>query len=128
MGISNPSEGPSPSLRAEVNDVVLVAAGAIPGALLRWQLDNTLIANLIGCLLIGVINAHRPPRPRLMLLAGIGFCGSITTFSSWILELFATIESSGLLAGLHQLGAGLGGGLAAVALGMGLGLGLGLRR
>jgi len=64
--------------RRELLDLSLVAAGAIPGALLRWHLPHLLIANLLG---------WPGARPRLMLCGGIGFCGSLTSFSSWMLQL-----------------------------------------
>ncbi len=120
-----------PTLAMELGELALVAAGAIPGALLRWQLETVghhwvgglrgaaesdLIANLLGSFCIGVLIAIRPPRPRLMLLAAIGFCGSLTTFSSWMLELaraFARGHSSDALAVV--LVSMLGGLLAVVA-------------
>ena len=89
-------------LRRELTDLALVAGGAIPGALLRWRLglqapdglsslapwlDGTLLANLLGCLLIGVLVAQPPRRARLFLWGGIGFSGSLTTFSTWMLQL-----------------------------------------
>lgn len=61
--------------------------GAVPGALLRWLLQTDPLVNLLGCLVIGVVSGSDPPRPRAMLLVGIGFCGSLTTFSGWILAL-----------------------------------------
>ena len=85
-------------LRRESRDLALVAGAAIPGALLRWQLELVaeratspglraltgadLLANLLGCLLIGMVLAQPPRRARLYLWGGIGFCGSLTTFSS----------------------------------------------
>ncbi len=64
-----------------------MALGAVPGALLRWLLQADPLANLLGCLVIGIVSGSEPPRPRAMLLVGIGFCGSLTTFSGWILAL-----------------------------------------
>lgn len=97
----------------EIGALALVAAGAIPGALLRWQLgDQILVANLLGCLLIGMISVVASGRPRWLLWGAIGFCGSLTTFSSWMLELNR--------AGLPVLASHLGGGLAALLLGQAL--------
>ena len=88
---------PARSLHGDLRDLGLVAAGAIPGALLRWRLEGIgtagvgglrglveadFVANMVGCLLIGVVLAQANRRKRLMLWAGIGFCGSLTTFSS----------------------------------------------
>jgi len=75
--------------RRELLDLFLVAAGAIPGALLRWHLPQLLFANLLGCFLLGLLVGWPGTRPRLMLWGGIGFCGSLTSFSSWMLQLAA---------------------------------------
>tara|TARA_B100000674_G_scaffold98358_1_gene71163 strand:- start:313 stop:717 length:405 start_codon:yes stop_codon:yes gene_type:complete len=78
-----------PSLQLEVQELLLVGAGAVPGALLRWQLalnlgDQNLLVNVLGAGLLGFL-AGLPAAPRRQLLLGIGFCGSLTTFSSWML-------------------------------------------
>lgn len=119
-------------LRRELRDLALVAGGAIPGALLRWQLELVakthggslraisaadLLANLIGCLLIGMLLAQPPRRARLYLWGGIGFCGSLTTFSSWMLELVRAMENGQPLDALLVLAVSLIGGLALVQLG-----------
>jgi fluoride exporter len=119
-------------LRRELRDFALVAGGAIPGALLRWQLELVakthggslraitaadLLANLIGCLLIGMLLAQPPRRARLYLWGGIGFCGSLTTFSSWMLELVRAMENGQPLDALLVLAVSLIGGLALVQLG-----------
>lgn len=138
------SPGPwKPLLRGEVRDLVLVAAGAIPGALLRWQLEQIghqavgglrgltaadLLANLIGCLLIGVLTSQPPGSQRLYLWAGIGFCGSLTTFSSWMLQLAEVLRRGSTPAALAVLLVSLGAGLALVVLGSALGRRLGARR
>lgn len=64
-----------------------MALGAVPGALLRWLLHLDPVANLLGCLVIGISTGLHPPRPRLVLLVAIGFCGALTTFSGWIAAL-----------------------------------------
>ena len=92
-------------------ELLLVALGAGPGALLRWVLHCDPIANLLGCLLIGLASNQKPPRPRLMLLLGIGFCGALTTFSGWILALATALQqrsTASLLALLLELGVGIG--------------------
>ena len=110
-------------LRFELKALALVASGAVPGALVRWQLVErlgpqiggasaaNLLANLAGCLLLGFLSGPMPYRTPLMLLLGIGFCGSLSTFSGWILDL----------ASLQHRGQGLGG-LALVLTSLGLGL------
>ena len=126
----------NPHLRRELRDLALVAGGAIPGALLRWQLELVaasatspglraltgadLLANLIGCLLIGMLLGQPPQRSRLYLWGGIGFCGSLTTFSSWMLELVHLLDRGQLLEAFLVLAVSVLGGLALVRLGYGL--------
>jgi CrcB protein len=99
-----------PPLPGRAGELLLVALGAIPGAWLRWGLHCDPLANLLGCLLIGLVSGQRPARPRLMLLLGIGFCGALTTFSGWILALASALGQGpgpALLTLLLQLPVGL---------------------
>lgn len=91
----------SPGLRAPV----AVALGAIPGALGRYYLGNslanvagmpnfpiaTLGVNLLGCFLLGLFVALTlkkwPVSPEIRLMVVTGFIGSFTTFSSYELDL-----------------------------------------
>ena len=113
------------TLRQELTELVLVATGAVPGAVLRWQLgvywaDQDLIANVAGACLLGVL-AGLPPQPRRQLLVGIGFCGSLTTFSSWMVNSVKLLASGHWAAALGLIGLTLGLGLGAAAVGFGLG-------
>jgi len=126
----------SRSLRGDLRDLALVAAGAIPGALLRWRLEAIgtaavgvlrglvgadFIANMLGCLLLGLVLAQSKRRQRLILWAGIGFCGSLTTFSSWMLQLARALRAGRAWDSLLVLVVSLLGGLVLVALGHRLG-------
>lgn len=130
------SAPPSRSLHGDLRDLALVAAGAIPGALLRWRLEGIgaagvgglrglveadFIANMLGCLLLGLVLAQSTQRKRLILWAGIGFCGSLTTFSSWMLQLARALRAGQAWDSLLVLVASLLGGLVVVALGHALG-------
>ncbi len=88
------------NLGNEIRQLLLVALGAIPGALLRWQAvvqlapvlpfataGADLVVNLIGAALLGYLVAPPAIAPGLLLALGIGFCGSLTTFSSWMLDM-----------------------------------------
>ena len=115
----------SPSLGREFAELALVACGAVPGAVLRWQLgvhwaDQDLMANVAGALLLGVL-AGLPTRPRRQLLIGIGFCGSLTTFSSWMVNSVKFMADGHWAAALGLIGLTLGLGLGAAAVGFGLG-------
>jgi CrcB protein len=91
-------------LRFELVELLLVAAGAVPGALLRWQAElrlgpllggapwAQLLVNLTGCLVLGLLAGPIPWRTPLVLCLGIGFCGALTTFSSWMLNLVRLAE------------------------------------
>ncbi|MEB3170177.1 MAG: CrcB family protein [Synechococcaceae cyanobacterium] len=105
--------------RRELGDLALVAAGAIPGALLRRWLPDLLLANLLGCLLLGLLVGAAGARPRLLLWGGIGFCGSLTSFSSWILALTALPVASPAVVGAVLVP--LVGGMAAFFAGRALG-------
>ena len=114
-----------PSLRLELQELLLVGAGAVPGALLRWQLalhlgDQNLLVNVMGAALLGLL-AGLPAAPRRQLLIGIGFCGSLTTFSSWMLAAMKQLSSGDWAAALGLIGLTLGLGLGAAALGFSLG-------
>lgn len=110
---------PARSRRREALDLALVAVGAIPGALLRWRLGDLLLANLLGCLLLGVLLGLPGSRPRLMLWGGIGFCGSLTSFSSWMAQLAALPPLAG--DALRNLLLPLAGGVVALLAGRRLG-------
>ena len=109
------------TLGQELTELVLVACGAVPGAVLRWQLgeqlaDQDLIANVAGALILGLL-AGLPSRPRRQLLLGIGFCGSLTTFSSWMVNSVKLIAAGEWLAALGLIALTLGLGLGAAAIG-----------
>jgi CrcB protein len=91
------------------------ASGASAGALLRWWLGaqlnslfpavppGTLVANLLGSYVIGLAIAFFatypaiPPEWRLFVITG--FCGGLTTFSTFSAELVALLQQGrGLVA------------------------------
>jgi CrcB protein len=121
-------------LRFELRELLLVALGAMPGALLRWQAGvqlgpwlggsagADLLVNVVGSFVLGFLAGPIPRRTGLLLLVGIGFCGSLTTFSSWVLDVVTLLEGSRPIAA---------GGLVLVSLVLGLaaaGLGLAISR
>ena len=79
------------------NYFFLISIGAVPGALLRWEIDEIMIVNIIGCFFLGLVHSI-PARNRLKLILGFGFCGSLTTFSGWSLQLFTLLNQ-----GLYEL-------------------------
>ena len=113
------------ALTFELQELLLVALGAVPGALLRWQLalhlaDQNLVANTLGSALLGFV-AGLPAAPRRQLLLGVGFCGSLTTFSSWMLDAVRQLGVGEIKSAAGLIGLTLGLGLGAAALGFQLG-------
>ena len=95
-------------------NILLISLGAVMGALLRWGIGlllnplfssvafGTLIANWLGCFLIGIAMG-------LSLLFITGFLGSFTTFSSFSAELSEKLligkyGEAAFTLGLHLLG------------------------
>ena len=110
------------SLRKDLSELLLVALGAVPGAVMRWQIgshlhDNNVIVNVFGAFVLGWL-VGLPLRPKRQLLVGIGFCGSLTTFSSWMVNCVSFIAQGDWLAALGLIGLTLGLGLGAAALGL----------
>ena len=79
------------------NNFFLVSLGAVPAAILRWQIDDTYIVNIVGCFLLGLINSSAIGK-RYKFALGFGFCGSLTTFSGLSFQLFKLINQ-----GLYKL-------------------------
>ncbi len=92
--------------------VLAISIGAAGGALLRWQLGvrmnsvlpllplGTLAANLIGGYIIGLAVAYLAEAPNLApewrLFIITGFCGGLTTFSTFSAEVVARIQQGQL--------------------------------
>ena len=74
-----------------MNNFIIISVLAILAAILRWQIDQILIVNIIGCFLLGFINSLTISK-RYKLIFGFGFCGSLTTFSGWSFQLFELIK------------------------------------
>ena len=118
----------TPALGTELQELLLVGVGAVPGALLRWQFglvlhDRDVVVNVLGSLILGLL-LGLPYRPRIQLLVGIGFCGSLTTFSSWMVNSVDLIASGQRLEALGLIGMTLGLGLGGAALGLLIGRGI----
>lgn len=93
--------------------IAAIAIGAAIGALLRWHLGarlnalfptippGTLAANLIGAYVIGLAIAFFAAYPGLSpewrLLIITGFCGGLTTFSTFSAEVTTLLQQGELL-------------------------------
>ena len=92
--------------------IAAISLGAAIGALLRWTLGlklnslmpsippGTLAANVIGGYVVGVAVAffadapEIPPEWRLLVITG--FCGGLTTFSTFSAEVVALLQQGQL--------------------------------
>ena len=88
--------------------IAAIAIGAALGALLRWQLGaklnnlfptippGKLVANLIGAYVIGLgiafFATYSAISPEWRLLVITGFCGGLTTFSTFSAEITALLQ------------------------------------
>ena len=90
-------------------EFIFLAVGSVIGAFLRYKITespllfnalplNVLIVNIIGAFILGmfvIVSEQWNLDGRYSLLAAIGFCGSLTTMSSFALD------SSNLLVNHH---------------------------
>ena len=115
------------SVHPRLLELGLVGIGAVPGALIRWQAAglyfagaNNVSVNVIGALVLGLI-VGRKLEARWQLLIGTGFCGSLTTFSSWMVDCVTLMGEGKSAQALGLIGITLGLGLGFGAFGLMLG-------
>jgi fluoride exporter len=118
-------------------DVLVICLGAIVGANARYFISRyaaqvlgpvfpygTLFINVVGSLIVGFFVVWTSQRvlvdPRWRLLLVVGFCGSLTTFSSYAFESMAFFENGQWLLTVTNIFSNnllcLGGALAGMAL------------
>jgi CrcB protein len=115
--------------------IVAISVGSSLGALLRWWLGTqlnthfpaippgTLAANLIGGYIIGVavalfaIYANVPAEWRLFVITG--FCGGLTTFSTFSAEVVLQLQQGRTMWALGVAAAHLVGSVAMTLAGVG---------
>ena len=115
-----------------------VAIGAAIGAPARYLTDRlvqerhessfpwgTFTVNVAGSLLLGVLGGAGPRLPAAVYAAvGTGFCGALTTYSTFGFETLRLFEERARLYAAVYLTASLGAGFGAVALGWAAGTAL----
>jgi CrcB protein len=112
---------------------LLVIAGALVGAPLRLLADRvavarrgrgsvlgTLTVNVAGSAVLGALLGLRDVSPAVLALVGTGFCGTLTTFSTFGYDVVRLVEERVVLRALAYLVASLVLGLGAAAAGYAL--------
>ncbi|MFJ9384832.1 fluoride efflux transporter FluC [Peribacillus sp. NPDC101481] len=114
-----------------LKSIFAVGFGGAAGAILRYCVIlnaghsffpfGTLLINIVGSFLLGMINGYFAAKKKslVFLVLGSGFCGGFTTMSTFSQEVVNLLQTSLPLAGLY-LGATLLFGLVAGFLGLGL--------
>ena len=103
---------------------LFVALGGALGAVCRHLVDthierarvDTLVVNVLGSLLLGFVLAA-PLGESAVALAGTGFCGAFTTFSSFAFETVRLAETGDPRRALGNAAVNLAGAVAAVLVG-----------
>ncbi|MBU0655994.1 MAG: fluoride efflux transporter CrcB [Gammaproteobacteria bacterium] len=107
--------------------IFAIAIGAVLGALLRWQLGvrlnslfpllppGTLVANMVGGYIIGLAIAFFAQSPNIApewrLLVITGFCGALTTFSTFSAETMTLLQAGRLWWAMGEIAAHVTGSL-----------------
>jgi fluoride exporter len=113
---------------------LLVVAGALVGAPLRLLADRiavarrgratglgTLTVNVVGSAVLGFVVGAASAPSWVMALVGTGFCGSLTTFSTFGYDVVRLVEEKVAGRAMLYLAATLALGVGAAAAGYGLG-------
>ena len=117
-------------------EALLVGLGAIPGAWLRLKLVNhfepmlpkkhwgTFFVNVVACFALGLVlalNETCSASTGIALLIGVGFLGSLSTFSTFAVELLNELRAGHVLAAAGLALISIVAGVLAAATGYGLG-------
>ena len=126
----------SNAVAGSASEALLVGLGAIPGAWLRLKVVNhfqpmvpkkhwgTFIVNVVACFALGLVlalNETCTASTGIALLMGVGFFGSLSTFSTFAVELLNELRTGHALNALLLALASIGAGLLVSAVGYGLG-------
>ena len=104
----------------------MVFLGSGIGGVCRWALSGwlngqhpygTLLCNILGCFLLGLLTKLSPGDTQMKLLLTTGFCGGFTTFSTFMNESFFMLRGGQLIVALSYMVASLVLGLACVWIG-----------
>ena len=117
-------------------EALLVGLGAVPGAWLRLKIVNhfepilpqthwgTFFVNVTACFALGLVLAlyeSCSASTGIILLIAVGFFGSLSTFSTFVVELLKELRSGQTITAFFLAVASIGFGLLACMVGFGLG-------
>lgn len=119
----------------QLQALLLVGAGGALGSMLRYSATmligrefpyGTLLVNVLGSLLMGMLAAWQPEKLHpLRLLLGVGILGGFTTFSAFSLDTITLFQRGETLQAVAYVGASVFISLLALASGMLLMKGIG---
>ena len=120
-----------------VREALLVSLGAVPGAWLRLKTVNhfqpmvpkkhwgTFIVNVVACFALGLVFAldqNCTASQGITLLIGVGFFGSLSTFSTFSVELLNELRVGHLASALILAVGSIVAGVLAASFGYHLGM------
>ncbi|MGH3417108.1 MAG: fluoride efflux transporter FluC [Actinocrinis sp.] len=137
IGSADRSDTPGRRPAAGLRVVAAVAVGGFLGGLARYEIGSaaptahgsfpatTFAINVAGsfilALLVVFVQDIRPSAAYLRPLLGTGFCGALTTFSTWMVDTDRLLGAGHLGTAAADLFGSLAAGLAATSLGLTVG-------
>ncbi len=113
-----------------------IATAGVVGAAFRWLITESignplwtlLLVNSVGAFFLGVLLRTHAEHSSIRLCLGVGFCGSLTTFSTLVVEIAERIDHGQIANAFGFTTVTVGVGLIAVIAGNRLGTQLTGRR
>jgi CrcB protein len=117
--------------------LLFIAIGAAVGAPARYLTDvrqarretlfpwGTLAVNVVASLLLGILaGAGSAVGTNLSMLVGTGFCGALSTYSTFSFETLRLVQEGARFYAAANVAVSLAGGIGAAALGWSIGVSL----
>ncbi|MGH2638232.1 MAG: fluoride efflux transporter CrcB [Rhabdochlamydiaceae bacterium] len=115
-------------------DLLFLAVGAVTGAYLRYRIGSNQISflgipltilfiNVVGSLILGLSMSAIQKfglNQSYIILLGVGFCGSLTTMSSFAYETASLLDAGKMIAGFMDIVLNVGLSILAVFVGRAL--------
>jgi CrcB protein len=123
-----------PARRRRWDLIAAVGLGGTLGTLARYELSVALpspgggfpwaifAVNVVGALILGAVTTlvleRWPPTRYVRPLVGIGFCGGLTTFSTWMVDATQLVDNHHVMTAVGYLVGTLVAGLVALYVGV----------